>query len=83
MCVGWIKIHRKITESSLWLQESFTKSQAWVDLLLIANYEPSILMVRGVVGELKRGDGGGSMNNLSLRWKWSKSKVKYFLKFLV
>jgi len=38
MDLGFIILQRKITENWLWLSEPFSKSQAWVDLLLLANH---------------------------------------------
>jgi hypothetical protein len=45
---GWIKLHRKIVESPDWLSEPFTRGQAWVDLLLIANHTTGHIRKRGI-----------------------------------
>lgn len=79
---GWIKLHRKITEGSLWHSEPFTRAQAWVDLILIANHKDGFVIVRGNIVEVKRGQVGRSETTLATRWKWSRHKVRNFLKYL-
>ncbi|MBN2571312.1 MAG: hypothetical protein JXA68_04230 [Ignavibacteriales bacterium] len=79
---GWISLHRKLQDNPLWFCESFTKGQAWVDLLLIANYDENYFYKRGVKINIKRGQVGWSELALSERWKWSRSKVRKFLKDL-
>ena len=75
---GFIVIHRKITENWLWLSEPFSKAQAWIDLLLIANHDNNSFFIR----DIKRGQIGGSEESIALRWKWSRNKLRTFLKLL-
>ena len=82
MSIGWVSIHRKIFDNPIWLSEKFTKAQAWVDLLLLANHEKGYIFVRGIKIDIERGQVGWSENSLSSRWKWSRTKVKNFLKIL-
>lgn len=79
MSEGWIKLHRKLQDNSLWSSEPFTRGQAWVDLILLANHEPGFIYVRDHRIDLKRGDVGWSQNRLSGRWQWSRTKVRKFL----
>lgn len=79
---GWIKLHRQILDSPLWTDQLFTRGQAWVDLLMLANHEDNYFFVRGIKVEVKRGQIGWSQPRLSRRWKWSRTKTKNFLKFL-
>lgn len=79
---GFIIVHRKITENWLWLSEPFTKSQAWIDLLLIANHDNNSFFIRGIKIDIKRGQIGWSEENIALRWKWSRNKLRTFLKLL-
>ena len=79
---GFIIVHRKITKNWLWLSEPFTKSQAWIDLLLIANHTPNSFFIRGIKIDVKRGQIGWSEENIALRWKWSRNKLRKFLKVL-
>lgn len=76
---GWIKLHRKLQDNPLWFSEKFTRGQAWVDLILLANHEDSYFYKRGVKIDVKRGQSGRSEVELSDRWKWSRSKVRKFL----
>ncbi len=76
---GWISIHRKITENPLWLSEPFTRAQAWIDLLIIANHKDSYIYVRGNKIDIKRGQVGWSIQKLSKRWRWSVGKVNRYL----
>lgn len=79
---GWIKLHRQLLESDLWRSEAFSKGQAWVDLILLANHKDSFFYKRGVKIDVKRGQLARSSVELSDRWKWSRSKVMKFLKDL-
>lgn len=59
-------------DSPLWLNEPFTKGQAWVDLILMASRQDS-------------DDPGAvccSVLYLANRWKWSHGKVRRFLERL-
>lgn len=77
--IGWIKLHRQLLESELWKCESFTRGQAWVDLILLANHQDSYFYKRGNKIDVKRGQIGRSEVELSDRWKWSRTKVRKFL----
>ena len=79
---GWIKLHRQIQDNGFWTCESFTRGQAWVDLLLLASYTESFFYVRGVKVNLERGQLAWGEVKLSERWKWSRSKLRKFLKDL-
>lgn len=81
---GWIKLHREITEHWLWECEPFSKGQAWVDLILHANfsYSPKKIMIKGKLYILFRGQQARSELTLAKTWKWSRNKVRRFLKKL-
>ena len=79
---GWIKVHRKIIDSPLWFSEPFTKSQAWIDILLVANHADTHFFKRGIKIDVKRGQCARSEVELADRWKWSRTKVKSFLNML-
>lgn len=76
---GWIKIHRKLTDSEGYFSEPFCRNMAWVDLLILANHKAGLIRKRGVRVELKRGDIGMGSRELADRWKWSRGKVLRFL----
>ena len=76
---GWIKLYRRLAANEMWLSEPFTRGQAWVDLLLLANHKDRVIRVRGHRIEVKRGQVGWSQQRLAERWKWSRKKVAKFL----
>lgn len=76
---GWVKMHRKLQSNPIWLSEPFTRGQAWVDLILLANHSKGFLRARGVRVDVERGQVGMSHVKLSERWTWSRGKVKRFL----
>jgi len=80
--LGWVRLHRKIENNFLWFLEPFTKAQAWIDLFLNANHQDSKIDVRGNIIEIKKGQIGWSELTMCKRWKWSKGKVRRFLKLL-
>ena len=79
---GYIAIHRKIEDSFLWNGEPFSKGQAWIDLLLLANHTDYKTQYRGQIVERKRGEVNRSISYLAKRWQWTRRKVTRFLKTL-
>jgi hypothetical protein len=79
---GWIALHRKLLDNPIWETETFTRGQAWVDLLLLANHKDGTIIVRDHIIKIKRGQVGWSENRLASKWKWSRTKTKNFLKYL-
>lgn len=55
MTAGWIKLYRQIDENPLWFEEKFTRAQAWIDFLLLANHDRSSFLVRGNRVTVERG----------------------------
>ena len=42
---GWLKLHRKIKNTELWMEKrKFSKFEAWIDILLSANYEDTYIL---------------------------------------
>jgi len=76
---GWYSIHRKLLDSPLWLAEPFTRGQAWIDLIGLANHKPGHIRVRGNRVDLQRGQVGWSEVSLAARWQWSRDRVRRFL----
>lgn len=79
---GFIFLHRKVQDNWLWLSEPFSKAQAWIDLLLSANHKDGSFFLRGIKIEVKRGRLARGEELLAFRWKWSKGKVRGFLRLL-
>ena len=63
----------------MYFSEPFTRMQAWIDLLLVANYRDSVIYVRGNKVDVKRGQIAKSQDFFATRWKWSRGKVIRFL----
>ena len=82
MGLGYIKLHRCIQDDEFWLSEPFNKAQAWVDLLLLANYHTSSFYIRGNEVEVGRGQLARSEKFFCERWRWSREKVRNFFKLL-
>ncbi|MEG1644022.1 MAG: hypothetical protein RR293_07765 [Bacteroidales bacterium] len=66
----------------MYLSEPFTRMQAWIDLLLLANHKKGFFYVRGNKIVIGRGQIGTSSRTLACRWQWSRGKVERFLKEL-
>ena len=72
---GYILLHRSIQQSEIWeSDEPFTKRDAWIDLLLLAQHAE----YKGI----KRGDALVSTYWLAKRWKWSRNRVNRYLELL-
>lgn len=63
----------------MYFSEPFTRRQARWDLILIANHKDWYFYVRGNKIEVKRGQVARGERDLSLRWQWSRDKVRGFL----
>ena len=79
MAGDYFTLHRQLIRSDKWLAEPFTRGQAWVDLLGLANYRAGFVRIRGIKIPLDRGQLAASSVWLSTRWKWSRAKVVRFL----
>ena len=79
---GWVSIWRSIQDSFLWDDKPFSKGQAWIDLILMANHEDVEGLRDGKVVTFKRGTVSTSIVYLSDRWKWDRKKTRSFLKIL-
>lgn len=77
--MGWIRLDRKITENWLWEDKPFSKGQAWVDLILMANHKDNKFPLGDDVVAVERGSFITSELKLMQRWGWSKTKVRAFL----
>lgn len=81
--IGWICVHRKIQDCWLWDDdEPFSKGQAWIDLLLLANHEDKKTLFDGELIVVKRGQRITSVRKLADRWHWGKDKTLNFLRVL-
>jgi len=79
---GYIKLHREIQNNPMWEDGPFSKGQAWVDLLLMANYKDNEFLLGNEIMNIERGQFFTSELKLSERWKWGRKKTRLFLKLL-
>lgn len=76
---GWISTYRSIRENWVWEDKPFAKGQAWMDLLLRANHEDVVKMVKGRPHKFEKGTVSISQRKLAEAWGWSRTKVIHFL----
>lgn len=80
---GYFIVARNVFSHWIWTDdEPFCRRAAWIDLIGLANYTDTKLMVRGKVIDAKRGEVNRSIRWLANRWHWSKSKVERFIALL-
>lgn len=79
---GWISLHREIQKHWLWADKPFSKGQAWIDLLLLANHKDNKFLLGNELIEVKEGSFITSELKLMERWGWGNTKVRNFLKLL-
>lgn len=76
---GSIKIDRDLLRHWLWQIKPFSPGQAWVDILLGANFASRKIEWKGKILEIKRGQFLTSRLTLSHRWGWDRKRVSRFL----
>lgn len=79
---GWLKLYRSIQNHWLWEDKPFSRGQAFIDLLLMANHKDNKILFNGELIEVKRGSRITSLRQLSEAWGWSTKKTKKFLELL-
>ena len=79
---NFLPLNRSLLNHWLWKDKPFSKGQAWVDLLLLANYEDKKMPYKGEVVTCKRGDVNISITELAKRWGWSRNSARRFLMLL-
>lgn len=80
--MGWIKVDRKLFDHWIWDDKPFSKGQAWIDLIGLANYRDEKTIYMGEVITCKRGTVYRSISFLARRWGWSRDKTTRFLRAL-
>lgn len=80
---GYIKLQRSLLDNPIFNCGQFSKGQAWITLLLLANYKDGFISIKnGEVIKIGRGECGYSELALADIFKWSRGKVKRFLDLL-
>jgi hypothetical protein len=80
--MGYVSIHRSIMDHWIWRDKPVSKGQAWVDLILLANYKAEKFSYKDKVVEGKRGSVYRSITYLAERWGWGRDKATRFLRQL-
>lgn len=81
---GWIKLHRQIMDSDFYKEpRKFSKFEAWLFILLNANYEEETKRLYGEDVLITAGSFPTSYNQLAQAWGWDKKTVANFLDYLV
>lgn len=78
---NWIAIDRDIRKH--WIWEDSSKFKAWIDLLMLANWEDKKLLIDNNLEVLTRGTFFFSELKLASRWGWSRNKTRRFLNLLI
>ncbi len=80
---GYIKIYRSILDHELFNENhSYSKLEAWLDILLVVNYEEREVNIKGHIFKVQRGETIRSLGTWATRWRWDKNKVRRFLNTL-
>lgn len=80
---GWFSIERDIFEHWIKPTKPFSKFEAWINLIGMANHAEAKIVIKGQLIQIKRGQQARSMVTLSKDWGWSRDKVKRFCDVLV
>ena len=80
---GWIKLHRKINDNPV-LKKSrvYSNFEAFIWLLLRANYDDAKVVIGSNIYKLKQGQMITSQKKLCKQFGWGNSRLKTFLKLL-
>lgn len=79
---GKISLDRSILNHSVFNIKPFSKGQAWVYILLVANYKDNEIILGSKTKLIKRGQHHTSVKKLAEKWGWSDKKVRNFLGLL-
>ena len=83
MAKGWIILHRQLLDCEIWdTNETYTKRDAWIELLLLANHSDKEIIFNGRPMTIGRGQYLTSVRKLSEKFNWSKDKVRRYLTLL-
>lgn len=79
---GWVPVSRELQDHWMWEDKPFAHGQAWIDLIMLANYEDTKMPYKGEIIICERGTVNLSISYLANRWGWSRDKTRRFLKLL-
>src|SRR5690606_28334003 len=64
-------------------KRKFSKFEAWIDLLLLANHKDNKVLLGNEIIHVERGSFITSKRKLMERWGWSNTKIETYLNLLV
>lgn len=77
---NWVKVNRTVQSHWVWMDKPFSRGQAWIDLILLAQHQDSTFADRrGNLIDGKRGYVYRSERFLAERWGWSRKKLANYL----
>lgn len=79
---NYVTLSRELFNHEIWEEKPFSKGQAWIDLIQLANYKDKKVFYKGEVVVCKRGDVNLSFTELGKRWGWNRMTVRRFIKVL-
>lgn len=80
---GYIILQRRFFSHWMWEENrSFSKAEAFLDLLQLASFVTTKRIVSGVLIDLDEGEIVASVRYLGARWTWGKDKVAGFMRLL-
>ena len=73
---GWICLHRDITDMKGYFGHPFSRTECWIDLLLLAEWRDSReFYIRGNLVTVRRGQVAMSTRELAKRWRLARKTV--------
>ena len=72
-------LSRRILNNPIWTGERYSRGQAWVEIIALAEWEDNTALYRGQVVHKERGTIHCSLGWLADRWGWNRKTVAAFL----
>jgi len=74
---GYVRLHRQIQDHWVWAHGD--TARGWMDLVMLAAWEPHTVTIKGQLYTLERGDLVAAVRFLASRWCWGLGKTASFL----
>ena len=79
---GWIQLERAVWDLPFWNDKPFSRTQAYIDLRLMANHADKKMLIRNQIKIIRANQLHTSIQHLADRWGWSTNRVKRYLLML-
>lgn len=79
---GWIRIYRSILNHPTWKEKPYSKGQAWIWIILRANFKEAKVLIGNEVVVCDPGEFITSQDNMAEVWGWTLSRVRAFISLL-